>query len=143
MNTVPVVQAEVELEIPFHDVDMLRIAWYGHYCKYLEAARCALLERIAYDYMTMQATGYVWPIIDLQLRYLQPARFRQRIRVRAELAEWEYRMKIKYLISDAETGRSLVKAQTIQVAVDANTGEMCYASPQVFLDKLEGFIDSR
>ncbi|MGZ8217403.1 acyl-CoA thioesterase [Methylomagnum sp.] len=132
--------AEIELVIPFHHVDLLNIAWHGHYCEYLEAARCAMLGKIGYDYMAMKETGFVWPIIDIQLRYLQPARFGQRIRVLAELVEWEYRMKIKYRIFDAETGRVLVKAHTMQVAVDAVTGEMCYASPRVFLDKLEAFM---
>lgn len=130
------IRAEVELTVPFHDIDMLQIAWHGHYCKYLEIARCALLEQIDYGYLVMKETGYVWPIVDLQLRFVRPARFGQRIRVAAELAEHEYRMKIKYRICDAETGGLLAKGHTIQAAVDATTGEMSYASPPVFLEKL-------
>jgi len=132
--------AEVELTIPFYDIDLLDIAWHGHYCKYLELARCALLEKIEYDYMTMRKTGYVWPIVDLQVRYLLPARFMQKIRVRAELIEWEYRMKIKYRIQDAESGQLMVKAQTIQVALDRESREMQYASPPVFLEKLARYL---
>ncbi|MFI3120106.1 MAG: acyl-CoA thioesterase [Methylococcaceae bacterium] len=128
--------AEVELTVPFHDVDLLGIAWHGHYCKYFEIARCAMLDKIDYNYMAMKATGYVWPIVDLQMRFVRPAKFNQRIRVRAELVEWEYRMKIKYLISDAETHEALVKGHSIQAAVDAVTGEMSYASPTVFLQRL-------
>ena len=130
------IRAEVDLEVPFHDVDMLGIAWHGHFCKYLEIARCAMLEKIDYGYMAMKATGYVWPIVDLQLRFVRPARFGQRIRVAAELVEWEYRMKIKYLIADAETGEALAKGHTVQAAVNASTGEMSYASPEVFLERL-------
>ena len=99
----PMIRAEVELTVPFHDVDMLGIAWHGHFCKYLEIVRCEMLEKIDYSYRVMMATGYVWPIVDLQLRFVHPARFGQRLRVAAELVEWEYRMKIKYLIVDAET----------------------------------------
>lgn len=130
------IKAEVVLEVPFHDVDMLGIAWHGHYCKYLEVARCALLDRIGYGYMAMKASGFVWPIVDLQLRFVRPARFGQSLRVLAELVEWEYRMKIKYRIADAETGEVLVKGHTVQAAVDAATGEMEYASPAVFLERL-------
>lgn len=139
MANPPAVRAETELEIPFHHVDLLNIAWHGHYCEYLEAGRCALLEKIGYDYLVMKETGFFWPIVDIQVRYLQPARFKQRIRITAELVEWEYRMKIKYRVFDKETGRVMVKAQTVQVAVEAATGEMCYASPQVFLDRLEKY----
>ena len=38
-------QHSVEIEIPFHDVDMMEVAWHGHYVKYFEIARCALLDQ--------------------------------------------------------------------------------------------------
>lgn len=133
--------ADVELTVPFHDVDMLGITWHGHYCKYLEIARCALLDKIDYGYMEMKDTGYVWPIVDLQLRFVRPARFEQRLRVSAELVEWEYRMKIKYRITDVATDTVLAKGYTIQAAVDAVSGEMSYASPEVFLRRLGCKVD--
>ncbi|MCK9606569.1 MAG: acyl-CoA thioesterase [Methylomonas sp.] len=129
-------RAEVELTVPFFDIDILGIAWHGHYCKYIEIARCAMLDTIDYGYMTMRATGYIWPIVDIQLRYVRPAKFDQRIKVSAELVEWEYRMKIRYLITDAESGEVLAKGHTVQAAVDSTSGEMSYASPAIFLDKL-------
>ncbi|WAR47021.1 acyl-CoA thioesterase [Methylomonas rapida] len=129
-------RAEVEIKVPFFDIDILGIAWHGHYCKYLEIARCAMLDSIDYGYMTMRETGYVWPIVDLQLRYVRPAKFEQRLRVSAELVEWEYRMKIKYRITDAETGEVLAKGHTVQAAVDSASGEMSFASPPIFLEKL-------
>jgi acyl-CoA thioester hydrolase len=136
MSITPLVEAEVEMVIPFHDVDMLEITWHGHYCRYFEIARCALLEKIDYGYQTMRSTGYVWPVIDLHLRFLRPSRFGQCIRISAEMVEYEYRMKINYRVTDAETGTPLVKGQSIQVAVDARTGEMCYASPDILHRKL-------
>ncbi|WKJ92642.1 acyl-CoA thioesterase [Methylomonas montana] len=129
-------RADVELTVPFHDIDLLNIAWHGHYCKYIELARCAMLDKIGYGYMAMKDTGYVWPIVDLHLKFVRPAKFEQSIRVSAELVEWEYRMKIKYSIADTNTGEVLAKGHTIQAAVDAVSGEMCYASPAVFLEKL-------
>ena len=130
------IQAEAEVIVPFFDIDVLGIAWHGHYCKYLEIARCAMLDSIDYGYNTMRATGYIWPIVDLQLRYVRPAKFEQRLKVVAELVEWEYRMKIKYRITDAETGELLAKGHTVQAAVDYASGEMAYASPDIFLEKL-------
>lgn len=130
------IRAEVEIVVPFFDIDVLGVAWHGHYCKYLEIARCAMLDGIGYGYNTMRSTGYIWPIVDLQLRYVRPARFEQRLKVSAELVEWEYRMKIKYRISDAESGEVLAKGTTVQAAVDSASGEMVYASPDIFLEKL-------
>ncbi|MBJ7550330.1 acyl-CoA thioesterase [Marinomonas ostreistagni] len=127
---------EIELEIPFHDVDVMRIAWHGHYVKYLEIARCALLESIDYNCDEMEQTGYVWPVIELNIRYAKPLRFKQKIRVLAKVIEWENRLKIAYTLFDSESGQRLTKAYTVQVAVDAANGEMQFASPQILLDKL-------
>ncbi|OXY81032.1 acyl-CoA thioesterase [Oceanimonas doudoroffii] len=130
------IKAEVTLEIPFHDVDVMRVAWHGHYAKYLEIARCALLDKIDYNCPQMEDSGYVWPVIDLHIRYAQPLRFQQKIRVEASLAEWEHRLRINYVISDADSGQRLTRASTVQVAVEAASGEMQYASPAVLLHKL-------
>lgn len=128
--------AEIDLRVPFFDVDMLGIVWHGHYVKYFEEVRCALLEEIGYDYLTMKASGYVWPVVDLRIKYMAPARFGSRLRVGAKLKEYEYRMKIGYEIEDLESGVRLAKGSTIQVAVEVESGEMCFGSPGVFLDKL-------
>ncbi len=128
--------AEVEMQVQFFDLDPMEIVWHGNYVKYLEVARCALLDKIGYNYVEMKASGYAWPIIDMHLRYAAPATFGQVLRLRAEIVEWENRLKIDYLISDAATGRRLNKASTVQVAVDMATKEMCFVSPPVLFEKL-------
>jgi acyl-CoA thioester hydrolase len=130
------IEAEVIIEIPFHDVDIGGVAWHGHYVKYLEIARCELLEKFDYNYPQMKASGYAWPVIDLRIRYPRPVFFQQKIRVKARLDEWENRLKISYLIEDLGTGQCLTKAYTVQVAVDMKTAEMQYASPDILYQKL-------
>ena len=95
-----------------------------------------MFDKIAYNYEEMQASGYMWPIIDLQIRYAGPAVFNQHLVCRAEIVEWEHRLKINYLINDAATGRRLTKATSTQVAVSIASGEMCFVSPPVLLEKL-------
>lgn len=129
--------AEIDIEVPFFDVDLMQVVWHGHYVKYLEQARCALLAELNYDYPTMLASGYVWPVIDLQLRYVQSAVFGQRLRVRAELIEWESRLKVHYLITDAATGQRITRASSVQVAVDVATREMQLISPQPMRTAIE------
>lgn len=130
------IQAESYIDIPFHDVDVMAITWHGHYVKYFEIARCALLDKIDYNYLQMRASGFAWPVIDLRIRYAQPLRFQQKIKIIATLVEWENRLKINYLIEDAATGQRLTKGYTVQVAVDMQNQEMLLASPAVLLDKL-------
>ncbi|WP_426318128.1 acyl-CoA thioesterase [Pseudoduganella sp. R-43] len=128
--------AEVEIDVQFFDLDPMEIVWHGNYVKYLEIVRCALLDKIGYNYPQMKASGYAWPVIDMQLRYVSPAVFGQKLKLRADLVEWENRMKIDYLITDAASGQRLNRASTTMVAVDIATKEMCFASPPVLFEKL-------
>jgi len=131
-----IVSAETLIKIPFHDVDMMRIAWHGHYVKYFEVARCELFDDVGYGYMDMVNSGYAWPVIDLNIRYAKPATFEQNVIVTSAVVEYENRLKIRYEIHDEKTGARLTKGHTVQVAVDMKTNEMCFASPQILLDKL-------
>ena len=130
------VEAEAIIDIPFHDIDVMQVAWHGHYVRYMEVARCVLLDKIDYNYPQMKKSGYAWPVIDMRIRYAQPLRFQQKVRVKVTLVEWENRLKMNYLFEDFETGKRLTKAYTVQVAVDMKTEEMLYASPDVIYHKL-------
>ena len=125
----------VEIEIPFHDIDIMGIAWHGHYAKYLEIARCAMLDTIDYNVPAMRDSGYAWPVVEMNVRYAQPLRFQQKIAVEANLVEIENRMKINYRIFDVASGKRLTRAYTVQVALCLKTNEMLFASPRALLDK--------
>jgi acyl-CoA thioester hydrolase len=129
--------ASVVIKIPFHDIDVMSMAWHGHYVKYFEEARSALLDKIDYNYEQMLASGYVWPVIDIRIRYIKPIRFGSSIQVRAVLAEYENRLKIEYTITDAVTGMRLTEGYTCQVAVDRQSEEMRLTSPDILIKKLE------
>lgn len=130
------VSASVTLQVPFHDVDMMCVAWHGHYIKYFEVARCALLDQIQYNYPEMKDSGYAWPVVDLKVKYVRPAQFGQTIKVTCQLQEYENRLVLSYLITDPETNEKLTKGETTQVAVDMATGELQLVSPAVLLEKL-------
>jgi len=134
--TTPKLVANVHIEVPFHDVDAMNVAWHGHYIKYFEIARCALLRTFDYDYPQMKASGYLWPVVECHLKYVKPATYGQQLRVEATLLEYENRIKVGYQIFDAVSGTRLTKGNTTQVAVDAVTHELQFVSPPIVLANL-------
>lgn len=137
MRTSGVLHTDVNILVPFYDVDSMNVVWHGHYVKYLEVARCALLDDIGHNYTQMKESGYAWPVIDLQLRYVQAARFGQQLTVRADLVEWRNRLLIHYLIRDAASGQRVTRASSVQVAVHIASGDMQLESPKAFIDSVE------
>ena len=131
-------KAEVEIQVPFHDVDAMHYVWHGHYYKYFEVVRTKLFQSIDYDVLQMRASGYSWPIIETSCKYVKPILYNQLIQVSAKIQEYENRLKIIYWISDSKTDAKLATGHTTQVAVDMKTNEMCFMSPKILLQKVEG-----
>jgi len=127
---------ETTITAQFYDLDPMGVVWHGNYARYLEQARCQLLDSIGYNYQEMQASGYLWPIVDMQMKFIRPIRFAQEFVVITTILETANRLKIGYIIQDRASGEVLTKAQTIQVAVAAATGELCLESPKALTDKL-------
>ena len=130
------ISVEIVVVAQFYDLDPMKVVWHGNYARYLEQARCALLERLDYSYVEMEQSGYIWPIVELQVKYVRPVRYAQRVRVEARLVEFENRLKIAYICRDESTGEIVTKAHTVQLAVDIKTQELSLESPAVFLDKV-------
>ncbi|WP_086933072.1 acyl-CoA thioesterase [Agarilytica rhodophyticola] len=128
------------MEVPFFDVDSMHIAWHGHYCKYIELARCKLLEKIGYSYQDMASSGYSFPIVDMRIKYVNPLTFGQQITIKATLMEWQVRLKISYVICDSESEQKLTQAHTVQAAVNNKTGIMQLQCPQVLTDRVNACL---
>lgn len=124
-------QAEVSLEIPFHDVDSMNIAWHGHYLKYFEIARTALMRKADMDIPNMVPTGCGWPVVQCEVKYIRPLRYGQRVTVRATLVEFEQRIVIAYDIRDEMSQERLTKGRTTQLAVDMATGQLQFETPRL------------
>ncbi|MUK41863.1 acyl-CoA thioesterase [Aliivibrio fischeri] len=136
---VNVLSAEVMITTAFQDADPMGVVYHGNYFRFFEKARHEMLEKIGYSYRDMMASGYVWPIIDTRVKYVKSIPYDHKIRVEATLTEWENRMRVDYVIYDAETNVRMTKAHTMQVAVSIETEEMCFVSPRVFTDKVETY----
>lgn len=132
--------ADTEIEIPFQDIDAAHVVWHGNYFRYFEQARAMLLRHIGYDYPAMRDSGVAWPVVDARARFVQPLRYAQRIRVQAGLIEWENRLRVDYLVTDAADGRRLATGTTVQCAVTMDTWELQLVSPPALLERLKPWL---
>lgn len=136
------ISEQINCQVAFHDVDLAQVVWHGHYLRYFENARWALMRRLDFDLATMLASGYLWPIVDLRVKYVRTANFEDRLSVRASLIEWQQRMVINYLITDERDGARVARAQTTQVAVRADNKELQLVLPDAFVNRVDRFLAS-
>lgn len=137
-----IVSACAEATPQFYDLDPLNIVWHGNYPKYLELGRCAVMEKIGYGYDQMSGSGYVWPFIDMRMRYARPMRLGVPVRVTAGIVEWESILKIVYTIEETASGERVMRATSSQVAVSIESNEMQWRSPPILFEKLAPYLPS-
>jgi acyl-CoA thioester hydrolase len=135
-----IVTASAEATPQFYDLDPMNIVWHGHYPRFLELGRVAVMKRIGYNYEEMVESGFAWPIIDLRMRYARPMRLDKPVKITAGIVEWENTLRITYLIQDAETGQRVMRASSSQVALRIGTDDMLWVTPPILREKLAPFL---
>ncbi len=134
------VKNEITFPVEFYDVDTMRVVWHGNYVKYMEKARCALLNSVNFGYLEMEKEGTAFPVVDMKLKYVRSLRFGDTARVVSYLKEYENCIKIKYEIYNAETGELCTKAESTQMAQNIETKESSIVCPQHFIDNVKSYI---
>ncbi|MBX2809801.1 MAG: acyl-CoA thioesterase [Cellvibrionaceae bacterium] len=135
--------AQLEYQIPFFDVDSYRVVWHGNYANYFEMVRCQLLQDIGFTYADMEQAGYFFPVVDLQIKYIKPLRFQQKVVLYATLREWQHCLKIHYAIVDKASGEKITRGYTMQVAVAMPDEITQYVSPPALIAKVSAALAAR
>ena len=128
-------KASVQLEVPFHDIDSQRVVWHGHYFKYLEIARSALLRECGLDRPDLAYEGHTLVVVESSCRHSHPLRYRDRFRVDAWFKEIDSRIVVAYEIHNLDAGCRAARARTVLVTLDPE-GKMLYRTPPWLLAPL-------
>lgn len=132
-------EAEMPFKVEFYDVDTMGVVWHGNYIKYMEAVRCVLLDKIGYGYSEMMKEGFAFPVITINLKYVRSLVFGENAVIKAYLLEYKDRLRIKYEVLNS-AGMVATKGETVQIAVDWNTKETQFESPELFVQRVEETI---
>ena len=125
----------IEFEVPFHDVDALQIVWHGHYLKYLEHARTALLRSVGLDVEPIVSAGFAMMVAEVRCRHTAPLRYGDRVRVSAWCASIDHRVRLRYEVRNLTTQRRAARASTDLVTTDLD-GTIQYRTPEFIADAL-------
>lgn len=129
-------QFKYELKVSFEDLDPMNVVWHGNYMRYMEKARCEMLEKLNYTYIDMKADGYAYPIAKMKVKYIKPARFGDNLILKLSLISVEPSLNIKYSMFNKKNGDKLFEAETMQIGIDIETGKSLYNPPKRFVQAI-------
>ena len=110
----------VERQIRFEEVDMLRIAWHGHFISYFEDARVAVGEKYGIGYMDLYEQGILAPVKTAHADYIHPLRFMEKVTIEGQLHYSEAsRINYQFIIRNSENILA-ARGYTIQMMVNTD-----------------------
>lgn len=116
----PPLRGTVSRCIRFQEVDMLTIAWHGHYTSFFEDARVELGSHYKIGYMDFYNHGILAPVKTAHVDFIRPLKFRDEITIEGVFHYSEAaRLNSEYIIKDPE-GRIAATGYIIQMMLNTD-----------------------
>ena len=112
---------ECKIRVEYHHTDQMGIVHHSNYIKFFEVARTEWLRSAGLTYAEMERRGVMMPIVDVNVKYRQPAYYDELLSVTAIVEDMPMaRMLFKYEIR-GEDGRDIASGSTTLGFIDRET----------------------
>jgi acyl-CoA thioester hydrolase len=130
---------ETVIKVRFNEVDAYRVAWHGHYVAWMEVGRNDLADRFQLSVGQIAESGYMAPVVELNVKYKRPARMGEELRVRTgvtrtETSTLEFTSEII-----GEDGQVAASGRTIHALTDMN-GILQYTLPPAIAERMQAMM---
>ncbi|MEP7177004.1 MAG: thioesterase family protein [Gemmatimonadales bacterium] len=114
---------ETLVRVNYSETDQMGVAYHARYLVWLDVARTEHLRRCGASYRELETGGLRLAVSTVAVRYRQPARFDDPIRIRCWVRELaSRRVEFGYAVEHADDGRVLATATVALLALDAAFG---------------------
>lgn len=111
--------SETQVRVNYSETDQMGVVYHARYLVWLDIARCDHLRHAGMSYRDLEQAGLRLAVSDVAIRYRQPARYDDIIRIRCWVREVaSRRVEFGYAVEHAAEGQLLATASTSLLALD-------------------------
>ena len=112
---------ETKIRVEYHHTDQMGVVHHSNYVKFFEVARTEWLRASGLTYAEMERRGVMMPIVDVAVKYRNPALYDELLSVTAFVDESpKARMVFRYEVR-GEDGREIASGSTTLGFIDKET----------------------
>lgn len=132
--------SETKIRVRYAETDQMGVVYHSNFFPYFEVARVEAIRQLGMSYADMEKAGVILPVVDLQCRYLRPAKYDELLTVKAILKELPHghKMEFHHEVYN-EKQELLVTAKILLYFIEAKTMKRT-SMPEVLLKKLEPYF---
>lgn len=125
----------LQVRVRYAETDQMGVVYYGNYAQYFEMGRTEWLRKSGISYKWMEDNGIILPVVDLNVKFKQSARYDDLLTVVTELQNLPtIRIGFNYEIFN-EKKELITTGSTTLVFVDKATNKLIKA-PRYLIEKL-------
>jgi acyl-CoA thioester hydrolase len=111
------ITSRATVSVRYAETDMMGVVYHGSYLPWLEIGRTQLLKDHGVPYRTLEADGFFLPVVEVNMRYLRPAKYDDEVVITTILKEKpSLRIRMEY---ELHRGIELIAtATTLHVFID-------------------------
>jgi len=84
------------LRVRYGETDRMGVVYHANYATWFEIGRTEWVRRSGVEYRDMEERGFVLPLVELNIRFLKPARYDDWVTVWTAAGEWTP-LKVRFL----------------------------------------------
>jgi acyl-CoA thioester hydrolase len=78
---------ETYIRVRYAETDQMNVVYYGNYAQYFEVARAESIRKLGFTYKEMEELGVIMPVVEMNTKFLRPARYDDLLNIKTILRE--------------------------------------------------------
>ncbi len=78
---------ETTLRVRYQETDQMGVVYHANYLVWFEVGRSDFIRKQGYSYQLFEEQGLLLPVVEINCKYIAPARYDEEIAVLTQLAE--------------------------------------------------------
>jgi acyl-CoA thioester hydrolase len=130
---------EIKFRVRYGETDQMGYVYYGNYAEYFEMGRVEWLRNLGVSYKSMEESGVMLPVVNLNINYIKPAKYDDLLTLKTTLLQ-KPTAKIEFDFQlFNEENELLTKGYTSLVFIDMKKNRPTKA-PEYILEKLKNYF---
>lgn len=104
---------EFERKINYYETDKMGVVHHSNYIRFLEEARCAVLDDLGLPYALMEEKGVMIPVLGVHCSYKYHVTFNDTLVIKLSFTDFSgVKLKVKYELIEKKTQKLVMTAET-------------------------------
>ncbi|NWF90903.1 MAG: acyl-CoA thioesterase [Ignavibacteriaceae bacterium] len=128
-----------KIRVRYADTDQMQFVYNGKYSEYFEIGRTEMMRSIGLPYQTMEANGFMLPLLELRVYYKNPAYYDDLLEIRAFVKELPVlRIHIDYEIFRTDKKIIIAEGYTEHVFINKES-KRAVRPPDFFMNAIKPY----